>query len=90
MTEDPESQELVAIQIQSQDMQQVPESQSIEVEFTKDEGVDDTQQVMRGKANKIIPRKRKPSERITKNKLKKVVVDKEGRGLSSEKAVMLE
>ncbi|CAI9289711.1 unnamed protein product [Lactuca saligna] len=52
-----------------------------------EEGVDDTQVRVR---TQVKVRKRKPSERITENMLKKIVVDKKGIGMHLEKLLSLD
>ncbi|KAL4587600.1 hypothetical protein LXL04_000472 [Taraxacum kok-saghyz] len=68
--------------------QSVPETQPLGHEEGIGETVDESlpdSQVM-----KKLPVRRKPSQRITKMKLKKHVVDKQGRGMSAEKPLALE
>ncbi|CAI9287910.1 unnamed protein product [Lactuca saligna] len=52
-----------------------------------EEGVDDTQVRVR---TQVRIRTRKPSERITENMLKKIVVDKKGIGMAPEKPLSLD
>ncbi|CAH1421897.1 unnamed protein product [Lactuca virosa] len=54
------------------------------------EGVDEGQEEDDGVSNLLVCRKRKPSDRILKLKLKKIVYDKDGSGSSATKHVKLD
>ena len=70
---------------------EIVEEDMIQMERVEEEMTDyESEPVEEKRAKKLTPRRRKKSQRIIKNKLKKFVFDKDGTGSNADKAFMVD